>query len=172
MRLFIGIKTGCEVYLSSLLQELKSIGKGNFTHLENLHLTLKFLGEVPPFRIADISGAMKHIKLEPLFLECRGARMFGKAGIVSAEVGGDLASLSSLASKLDDALEHIGFAKETRPFRPHITLAREFRAMPGRDISTVPHTGCRFYVDEIMLFESARADGRLVYVPVYRQSLK
>lgn len=172
MRFFIGIKTGCEAYLSSLQQGLKALGKGNFTHTENLHITLKFLGEAPPFRIADIRAAMKRVEAEPFALECTGVRMFGRSGIVSAQVGGDLGALSALASKLEDALETIGFAKEARPFRPHITLAREFRALPGCDVSSIPCAGCRFNVGEMILFESARENGRLLYVPVYRQILK
>jgi 2'-5' RNA ligase len=171
MRLFIGIKTGCEDYLTALQGELKKCGRGNFTHAENTHLTLKFLGEVPPFRIQDISEAMKDVAASSFTLECRGVKLFGKNGIVSAEVGGDLTPLISLAAKLDEALEKIGFARETRSFKPHITLAREFRAFPGCDISSIPHGSRRFTIDEMILFESAREAGRLVYVPMYRQRL-
>lgn len=171
MRLFIGIKTGCEQYLVSLQDELKKLGKGNFTLADNLHLTLKFLGEVPPFRVKDISEAMKQAAGEPFSLEVRGAKAFGRNGIVSAEVGGNTAPLSSLASRLEDALETIGFSKESRPFRAHITLAREFRAFPGCDVSSAPHSKQRFIADEYVLFESTRADGRLTYVPLYGQRL-
>lgn len=171
MRLFIGIKTCCEDYLASLQQELRNLGKGSFTHAVNLHLTLKFLGEVPPFRISDISQALKRVKAQPFSLECRGIKMFGKAGIVSAQVGGDLAALSSLASELEDALEITGFARDTRPFRPHITLAREFCAFSGGSIESIPHETRSFTVEEIILFESTRQNGRLVYLPVYSQKL-
>ncbi len=172
MRLFIGIKTGCEDSLAALQSELKKCGRGNFTHTENIHLTLKFLGEVPPMRISEISKAMAGVKAAPFCLECRGAKAFGRSGIVSAQVGGNLSALSSLASKLEDALETVGFAKEQRSFRPHITLAREFRADPGCDISSIPYKTLRFTVDEMILFESTREAGRLVYVPVYIKSLK
>lgn len=171
MRLFIGIKTGCEDYLAALQEELKKCGRGNFTRAENLHLTLKFLGEVPSFRVKDISDAMAEVTTAPFSLECRGVKLFGKNGIVSAEVGGTIAPLVSLAAKLEDALEKTGFAKETRSFKPHITLAREFRAFPGCDIFSIPH-GCRkFTVHEMILFESAKENGKLVYVPVHRQKL-
>jgi 2'-5' RNA ligase len=172
MRLFIGIKTGCEDYLAALQEGLKQCGRGNFTHAGNLHLTLKFLGEVPSVRIAGISEAMKEAAGEPFSLEVRGAKAFGRNGIVSAEVGGNLSALISLASRLDAALERIGFARETRPFRAHITLAREFSLFPGCDISSIPRSARRFTADEMILFESTRENGRLTYVPLYTQKLK
>jgi len=58
MRLFIGIKTDCEIYLSSLQNELKKIGKGSFTDAANLHITLRFLGEVPDRRLRNICEAI------------------------------------------------------------------------------------------------------------------
>jgi 2'-5' RNA ligase len=171
MRLFIGIKTGCEDSLTALQDELKKCGRGNFTHTNNLHLTLKFLGEVPPLRIHDISEAMKRAAGAPFPLEVGGAKAFNRSGIVAAEVGGNLAPLRSLVSRLEDELEKIGFDKEARPFRAHITLAREFRANPGCDISAVPHSIRAFSVNEMILFESTRENGRLVYKPLYTQQL-
>lgn len=170
MRLFIGIKTGCENYLTALQDELKKCGKGNFTHAGNLHLTLKFLGEIPPIRVKEISDAMARIKAQPFALELRGVMMFSR-GIVSAEVGGSLGSLSALAGKLEDALESIGFPKESRSFKQHITLVREFRPEPGCDIAAIPHGSRKFTAGEMILFESARIEGKLTYVPIYRQRL-
>lgn len=171
MRLFIGIKTGCEDYLTALQDELKKYGRGNFTHADNLHLTLKFLGEVPPARVKEILDAMARVKAEPFTLELRGVKIFNKNGIVSAEVGGNLELLSSLAEALEGVLEAIGFPKEGRSFKAHITLAREFRPGPGCDISSIPHASRKFTVNEMILFESARIEGKLIYVPVYTKRL-
>jgi 2'-5' RNA ligase len=172
MRLFIGIKTGCEDYLKSLQDALKKCGSGNFTHPDNLHLTLRFLGEAPPSRVKDISEAMRSAAGAPFELEIRGAKAFGRNGIVSAEVDGNLAPLSLLVSRLEQSLANAGFAREQRPYRPHITLAREFRATPCRDISAISHGSLRFTANEIILFESTRQAGRLTYVPLYTQKLK
>jgi 2'-5' RNA ligase len=171
MRLFIGIKTGCEDYLTALQDELKKCGRGNFTHSVNLHLTLKFLGETPPARVKEISDAMARVKAQPFALELRGVKTFNRNGIVSAEVGGNLGPLSALAERLEDALTAIGFRKEARRFRPHITLAREFRPDPGCDISAIPHGSRRFTVDGMILFESTRIGGKLTYVPLYTKKL-
>lgn len=170
MRLFIGIKTGCEDYLTALQDELKKCGGGNFTHAENLHLTLKFLGEVPPVKVMEVSGAMARVKAQPFALELRGVKMFNR-GIVSAEVGGDLGPLSALAERLEDALESLGFPKESRSFRAHITLAREFRPDTGCGITAIPHGSRRFTVGGMILFESTRIEGKLTYVPLYTKKL-
>lgn len=167
MRLFIGIKTGCEAYLSSLQQELKKAGSGRFTEAGNLHLTLKFLGEVPPARLGDIREAMSALHAEVFALECLGIEMLNKNGIVSVRIGGEVGKLAALQAGLEDTLSGKGFQKEGRAFRPHITLARNFRALPGCDIAAIPYRRQRFTVREMTLFESRREAGRLVYWPLF-----
>lgn len=171
MRLFIGIRAGCAKHLGALQQMLKKAGKGNFTLPENLHITLKFLGEVSPSRLPDLRGAIAEACGSAFALECLGMFMMGKGGIVSTHVGGDLASLSSLASRLEDVLEKQGFERETRPFSPHITLARNFHALEGDDVATMARKGCRFTASEVILFESRREAGKLVYAPLYTHPL-
>ena len=171
MRLFIGIRTPCENELISLQQSLRQRGSGRFTDRDNLHMTLKFLGEMPPDRVKDITGAMEEVDAERFFLECRGAEMFNKSGIVSARVDGDMGRLMALFTALEDALAQRGFARETRALRPHITLARGFRAFSQADLGDVPYRCSGFEVGDIILFESRRDAGRLVYVPLYRKRL-
>lgn len=173
VRLFIGIKTGCEDHLLSLQNQLKSIGKGSFTHKENLHITLKFLGEVSPTKLEDIKKAMKGIKHDTFRLECLGVSVFNRNGIVSAKVDGELNKLSALQSTIETALEKCGFKKENRKYRPHITLARRYQAFDESDIGTIPYRPSEFDVEEIILFESRRNDkGRLVYKPLFVQDLE
>jgi 2'-5' RNA ligase len=151
---------------------LKKAGKGSFTLPENLHITLKFLGEVSPSRLPGLRDAIAEACGSAFTLECLGMFMMGKDGIVSARVGGDLDALSSLAARLEDALEKRGFERETRPFRPHITLARNFHALEGDDVATMARKGCRFAVSEVILFESRREAGKLIYAPLYTHPLK
>ena len=108
MRLFIGIKTGCEGHLAALQEDLKKHGQGRFTDAANLHITLKFLGEAPPSAVIGICNALDNINAQPLRLECRGAHIFNKNGIVSAEIGGDTSRLAALSAKVEDAMEPLG----------------------------------------------------------------
>ena len=172
MRLFIGIKTGCETQLVFMQQQLKKAGQGRFTDAGNLHLTLRFLGEVEPARLKHICEAITETKGAPFVLECLGAGLFSKSGIVFAKVGGDLCQLSALYARLEDALEKKGFSREPRRFHPHITLARSFKPADNCDLESIACAANRFEVSEVILYESRREAGRLVYAPLYVHRLK
>jgi len=164
MRLFIGVKTGCEDHLSSLQQALKKLGKGNFTSRANLHMTLKFLGEVS--KIEDICQAITEAQRGALKLTCEGLQVFGR-DIVSAKVGGEQEKLSALYESLETALEKRGFQRETRRFRPHITLVRKFRPFGSFNVTSIQTQRTEFLVNEVILFESTREDGKLIYKPLF-----
>jgi 2'-5' RNA ligase len=72
---------------------------------------------------------------------------------------------------LENALEKRGFDREARPFHPHITLVRNFHALEGDDVAAMVHKGCRFTVSEVILFESRREGGKLVYAPQFTHPL-
>ncbi len=170
MRLFIGVKAGCEQHLTSIQRELKKLGKGNFTSEANLHLTLKFLGDVPPDKANAISDAITHARPGVISLCCEGLQAFGR-DIISARVGGELSWLSALHQSLEAALEPCGFERERRAFKPHITLAREFHPFGAFDIAAVSVERKDFIADEVILFESTREAGRLVYKPLFTHPL-
>jgi 2'-5' RNA ligase len=88
---------------------------------------------------------------------------------LSADVLGETDKLAALAERLEAALERWGYARETRPFKAHITLARDFQ--PRGDIGGLPAGERRFTVDEVILFESRRENGRLVYAPLFAHAL-
>lgn len=167
MRLFIGIKAGCESYLNSLQTEVRKAGKGSFTETEKLHITLRFLGEVPPNRVKDICSAMSETGGHVFTLECRGIEVFNRGRIVSAKVGGEIKKLSALYKRLESALEKRGFEKPEREWRPHITLARNFQAFGKCNFNEAAEAGCVFTIQEVILFESRQNTGRSEYIPLY-----
>ena len=169
MRLFIGIKTDCEEHLTALQDELKKLGRGRFTHPDNLHITLKFLGELPPGKVPGLCEAIAEADGEPFMLEIGGARMFNRSGILAADVTAGADKLAALAARLETALERRGIPREMRPFKAHITLARDYQ--PNGDPGGVPQRRCSFGVDEVTLFESRRENGRLVYAPLFAHRL-
>lgn len=94
-----------------------------------IHLTLKFLGNIPAKRVTEITEAIEkatqvisrfHLEISGLgaFPSLRQARVFWVG------IGGEVDKLSGLAQNIDSALAAIGFAEEERPFVPHLTLAR------------------------------------------------
>jgi 2'-5' RNA ligase len=69
MRLFIGIRAGCAEYLAALMEQLHQAGRGRFTRPENLHITLKFLGEQSPSVVKKICAAIAEAGGEAFTLE-------------------------------------------------------------------------------------------------------
>ena len=94
-----------------------------------VHLTLKFLGNIPAKRVAEITGAMVKATqgISQFHLEISGLGAFPslkQARVFWVGVGGEVDTLSRLAQNIDYSLAAVGFAKEDRPFVPHLTLAR------------------------------------------------
>jgi len=94
-----------------------------------IHLTLKFLGNIPSKRVAEITEAIGKATqgISPFHLEISGIGAFPSAKQVRVfwvGVGGEVDKLSRLQQNVDSALAALGFAKEERPFVPHLTLAR------------------------------------------------
>jgi RNA 2',3'-cyclic 3'-phosphodiesterase len=93
------------------------------------HLTLRFFEELPEGRVEDVCGAAGAAAAEtPRFdLEMEGLGCFperGPAKVVWAGFGGGREALVHLAAALSRELAGRGFPGETRPFSPHLTLAR------------------------------------------------
>jgi 2'-5' RNA ligase len=94
-----------------------------------IHLTLKFLGNIPAKRVAEITEAMEKAAqgISPFHLEISGLGAFPslkQARVFWVGIGGETDKLSTLQQNIDSALAALGFAKEERPFVPHLTLAR------------------------------------------------
>ena len=94
-----------------------------------IHLTLKFLGNIPAKRVTEITEAMEKAAqgIFPFHLEISGLGAFPslkQARVFWVGIGGEVDKLSGLQKSIDSALAALGFAKEERPFVPHLTLAR------------------------------------------------
>ena len=94
-----------------------------------IHLTLKFLGNISSKRVAETTEAMKEAAqgISLFHLEISGLGAFPslkQVRVFWVGIGGELDKLSRLQQNIDSALAALGFAKEERPFVPHLTLAR------------------------------------------------
>ncbi len=102
-----------------------------------VHLTLKFLGNVPADKISAIQKAMETAcsGIPPFQLELKDTGAFPnlkRVQVIWVGVSGDTEKLSLLQKRIDSALSPLGFAVEARPFTPHLTLARlRESASPG-----------------------------------------
>ena len=96
---------------------------------EGIHLTLKFLGNVPEVDIKPLVAGLSQALAgsRPFRLRLSGAGAFPNSGrprVLWVGFEGDLPALSEVQGKIEDALEGLGYARERREFSPHLTVAR------------------------------------------------
>jgi len=111
-----------------LLQEQGADGL-RWVRPEGIHLTLKFLGEVPARRLEAIERVLAQAVREPFRSSVQLARLGsfgGSSGLRVVWLGleGEVEPLAHLAARIDRSLEPMGFRREQRPFAAHLTLAR------------------------------------------------
>jgi 2'-5' RNA ligase len=130
LRLFVALEIPASVReaFRELSARLRGLCRGaRWTDADGIHLTLKFIGEIEAGRRAGIEAALARVRQpSPFAVVFRGAGYFPNhrhprvlwAGVEAGpELGG-------LASGVERELEPLGFLRESRPFHPHLTLAR------------------------------------------------
>ncbi|MDQ0086870.1 2'-5' RNA ligase [Paenibacillus anaericanus] len=101
-----------------------------WTHPQDYHITLQFLGEISVIKLDALMAALKNIKGTPFPLALNGIGFFGSSKtprVLWAGVSGDLNGLQSLHLSVIQETGTLGFIPEDRPYSPHITLARRFK---------------------------------------------
>ena len=98
-----------------------------WTPPEQVHLTLRFLGDTDEARVADLADSLTRVRVEPFVLPLEGLGTFpprGPAHVLWAGVGHGHPRLFQLRQQIDDALLALGLPVDLRVFHPHVTLAR------------------------------------------------
>ena len=120
--------------VSALESELSRLNaKMTFTKPSNFHITLKFLGEIPEPLVERVSSSLEQISFPSFSVELRGLSAFPsekRPRVIFVEVGRGSAELVKLAREVERVTEKLGFARESRPFIPHATVARVKRLGP------------------------------------------
>ncbi|MEC7584097.1 MAG: RNA 2',3'-cyclic phosphodiesterase [Planctomycetota bacterium] len=107
-------------------KELRKWSSLRWTPLGSLHLTLRFLGELTDHEAARVRAELPH-SMPRMKLRIDGLGSFPPRGalrVIWAGMGGDLETLSGLASVCERGAVAAGLPPATRPFHPHVTLAR------------------------------------------------
>lgn len=175
MRLFVALnfeeKIRNRLYLGA--QELRRHSvQARISHKDNLHLTLAFIGETNCTEQAK--EALDSIKEKAFELNLGGYGEFfrreGSICYVHAQGG---KTLQNLATAVRDSLTSRGFEIDRKPFRAHITLARQF--IPTRDFDEEKINELigshKVLVSAISLMKSERINGRLTYTEIHRKTL-
>lgn len=143
----------------------------------NLHLTLKFLGDVPNVELNDVCRTVADAVrgFEPFELVYRGVGAFPNVQeprTVWLGVDQGAPEVIELQSRVDQAMKKLRFPVEPRRFRPHLTLGRVRGGGPGvvelsRLITeNADADGDLSIVDEVIIFGSYREGGSPVYEPL------
>ena len=183
MRLFVAVELSDKVQrvLGRIQHSLRPRCDGvRWVPTHQLHLTLKFLGDVidpdVPSACEAVSGAATAI--QPFAMTLRGCGCFPgdrAVRVVWAGVDEPSGSLAACAAGADDALEAAGFERERRPFSPHITLGRLRQdrsdgairaAVEAFSFDAVEQT-----VKRITLMSSVLSSDGPTYVPVCKAAL-
>ncbi|MFO7178515.1 MAG: RNA 2',3'-cyclic phosphodiesterase [Pseudomonadota bacterium] len=147
-----------------------------WTDPESLHLTLKFLGYVDPDRVPALEALIGEAAAPyaPMDTELGRISAFAsprRARVVVAQFSRP-AELCALAAEIERLAEPLGFPPETRPFVPHVTLARLRQPM---DLSTAlepfPPLELPTRLDELVLFESRLTPARAFYQALATRTL-
>ena len=184
VRAFIAIHLPHDVLqaITSVQSALKSRGlKFRWVKAQNVHLTLKFLGDISPADIGGIGRTMAATagRYKPISLAARGLGVFPgikRARVVWVGVGGNTEPLGQLQRHLEQGLAEIGFPSENRPFRSHLTVARSKGKIDPRRLGDAlrevgQFDAVPFVADRIHLIQSdLRPDGP-IYTPLWNVSL-
>ncbi len=185
MRLFIAIELP-EAIKTEIARVQERLRKGgataSWTRPEGIHLTLKFLGEVEESKAAGIFAALEAgcRGTAPVRIGIAGAGAFPNLKaprVLWLGVRGDVDRLAALHAAVEDAVERLGFDRETRKFSPHLTLARIKFPKPRDNwaavIGSIEQADLGgFTADHVSLMKSElRRDGA-VYTEIGRVELK
>ena len=159
MRLFIAIEL--EPNIKSTLLEIQGSMKrsgmtGNYTTIDNTHITLAFIGEYSdPDHVLEV---MESVPFNPFTITLDGFGSFGDlwwAGLAKSE------DLSSFVKRLRHALSDAEIPFDKKKFSPHITLVRRSVCRKGLPKVTVPHKSMT--VKKISLYRSDRGKHGMIY---------
>ena len=166
MRLFLAIELPPEVreHLRSVQEVLQPhLERASMTRDHALHLTLKFLGETDPSQLEAIRESLSAVSGGPMDLQAVHAECFPERGavrIVAAGFGGDVKRLKAVHDAVEQRGVYLGFRREDRAFRPHVTLARARPVLPPAvrklvgDLTTPLWPGPTFTCGAFALFQS------------------
>ncbi len=144
--------------------------------VKGAHLTLKFLGNIRESQVPEITENLIKIasSYNPFVLALSGCGAFpslSKIRVIWVGTEGDIEILKEIQREVEEVMEKLGFQKEERPFKPHITLGRAKDAKKSDLLAKVlveqsSFKSCEFTVKEIVLFKSTLTPQGAIYSPI------
>ena len=186
MRLFVAIDIASHVRVrikqiqNRLAQELDLSDKQvKWVHPEQIHLTLKFLGDVDDTLLTSVCDVVKRTasEFQSFGFEAKGLGVFGRpARVVWAGISG-CRPLKQLQNRLEEQFSELGWPEENKPFSGHLTLCRVKNASAGRKLADCVGQ----YKDELLglvaatevvVYQSQLSSAGPLYTAICRAALK
>jgi 2'-5' RNA ligase len=168
--------------LAAVQEQLKqSRTRVRWVKPSSIHLTLKFLGNILPEQVEEIAAAAAQVVVDepPVSLCAAGLGAFPsqrKPRVIWVGLRGEVERLATIQAGLGKALETLGFAREDRGFRPHLTIGRVkdrhwlqelIEAMSALEVPKFNS----FDADEIILYKSDLRPTGAIYTKLHRMPL-
>jgi 2'-5' RNA ligase len=179
-RVFIALKVEPEEFFLNIFSTLRSGMSGDsikWTKIDNIHITLAFLGDTEENVITDLSGMLREICSEftPFELKLKGTGVFRNfsdpriiwTGVEKSE------KLQLLYKKIQEGLKNLNIDMPDKTFNPHLTLGRikhlddktlfrsQLEQFQDAELQRVP-------VNEVFLYESVLLPAGPIYTPISR----
>ncbi len=182
LRTFIAVDIGPLDELVAFEHELEAIGADlKLVAPENIHITLKFLGNTSEALVEDITETIKDCskEIKPFKLEFKGAGVFPNLNYIKVLWVGinDQGILGPLADDLDSKLTKLGFKSEKRGFSPHVTMGRvkspkNKKALKELIMQNKDKFFCELNIDNIRLKKSILASKGPTYYTLAEINLR
>jgi RNA 2',3'-cyclic 3'-phosphodiesterase len=174
-RLFVALRPPAPIR-AQLLSLQGDVMTARWQRDDQLHLTLRFIGEVDHHTATDIAAALGSVRHPRIEIAVSGVGVFDRKGRIDTLWAGVTPheALAALHRKVDQALIRAGLPAENRAYTPHVTLARFNRkdVMLGDYLSThMGITSAPFSMDWFGLYESMIGHGGADYTLVERYPL-
>jgi RNA 2',3'-cyclic 3'-phosphodiesterase len=179
IRAFVAFNLPSDIidHASGLQSDLKARGlRLRWVRPRNLHLTLKFLGDIPPAVVPEVGSALERASqgTAPLALTVQGLGVFPgikRARVLWIGLGGQTEALQQLYARIEDELAGLGLPREKRGFKGHLTLARmKGKPMPRDLLAAIQELGNYeprpFRVGQLILYKSDLRPQGAVYTPM------
>jgi len=152
---------------------------------QNIHVTLKFLGDVDSDRVDEINMAIDEATqgMSPFHLELKDLGVFpnlNRVNIIWVDAKGDLDKLTDLQKQIESNMEQLGFAREDRDFTPHLTIGRvrdyvspDDRKKIGQVLSQTAFASAQVItVNSVNLVKSQLTNTGAIYTRLYASVFK
>lgn len=158
----------------------KNSDKGRWAYYKNIHLTIKFIGDVDIEKVPEISGIIESeiSRRKPMEFTLDRLGFFRGKNIISvAWIGldGDVENLVDLNHNIEYNFAKIGISKERKKFLPHISLGREIEfntALFNVEDLIKKYLHEDFVVNSLTLYSSRQENNNRVYEPLKRFEFK